>query len=107
MIIFDQVPFVLHSEPAAYIREVGSWEDAATTARKQYAAIMADLEAMIENQIMNDRLGTPDLAKIRHLVPSVGTFFTPLPLREAFYVQDAKRAISARRLVSPSFNDVR
>ncbi|KAK7205390.1 IMP-specific 5'-nucleotidase 1 [Myxozyma melibiosi] len=101
------VPFVLHSEPAAYIKEVGSWEDAANAARRQYAAILADVEDMIEDQIMNDTKGTPHMAKIRHLVPSVGTFFTHLPLEEAFYVQDAKRSISQRRLVSPSFNDVR
>ena len=41
------------------------------------------------------------------LVPSVGTFFTPLRLEEAFIYQDRERAISHRRLVAPSFNDIR
>ncbi|KKY18674.1 putative imp-specific 5nucleotidase [Phaeomoniella chlamydospora] len=41
------------------------------------------------------------------LVPSVGTFFTPLRLEEAFIYQDAQRAISSRRFVAPSFNDIR
>ncbi|KAK9446689.1 IMP-specific 5-nucleotidase [Limtongia smithiae] len=68
---------------------------------------MADIAELIDDQLAHDLNGTPELAKIRHLVPSVGTFFTSLPLEQAFFVQDAKRAISSRRLVSPSFNDVR
>lgn len=41
------------------------------------------------------------------LVPTVGTFFTPLLLEEAFKYQDSKRFISCRRFVPPSFNDIR
>ena len=41
------------------------------------------------------------------LVPSVGTFFTPLLLGEAFKYQDNQRRISSRRFVAPSFNDIR
>ena len=41
------------------------------------------------------------------LVPTVGTFFTPLFLRDAFLYQDERRYISSRRFVAPSFNDVR
>lgn len=40
-------------------------------------------------------------------MPTVGTFFTRLPLEAAFKFQDRKRYISSRRFVSPSFNDVR
>lgn len=40
-------------------------------------------------------------------MPSVGTFFTPLLLEDAFRYQDNKRFISRRRFVPPSFNDVR
>ncbi|KAK9469445.1 IMP-specific 5-nucleotidase [Lipomyces arxii] len=101
------VPFILHSEPAAYIQRVESWEDATTTTRQQYAAIMRDIEQLIADSIANDTNGTPYLAKLRHLVPSVGRFFTHLPMEQAFYIEDTKRAISCRRLVSPSFNDVR
>ena len=54
-----------------------------------------------------DAQGLPHLSRLRALVPSIGTFFTELPLERAFLVQDPKRAISARRLVSPSFNDIR
>ena len=41
------------------------------------------------------------------LVPSVGTFFTPLLLADAFVYQDKRRRISSRRFVPPSFNDIR
>lgn len=41
------------------------------------------------------------------LVPSIGSFFTPLYLEAAFIYQDQHRAISSRRFVAPSFNDVR
>jgi IMP and pyridine-specific 5'-nucleotidase len=41
------------------------------------------------------------------LVPSIGTFFTRLPLAEAFKYQDRHRFISSRRFVPPSFNDIR
>lgn len=41
------------------------------------------------------------------LVPSIGSFFTPLHLEAAFVYQDQHRAISSRRFVAPSFNDVR
>lgn len=41
------------------------------------------------------------------LVPTIGTFFTPLALEAAFRYQDSLRAISSRRFVPPSFNDIR
>jgi IMP and pyridine-specific 5'-nucleotidase len=46
-------------------------------------------------------------SKLKLLVSSIGTFFTPLPLAEAFKYQDARRHISSRRFVPPSFNDIR
>lgn len=54
-----------------------------------------------------DGQGLPAHARLKHLVPTIGHFFTRLPLERAFLVQDPRRAISARRLVSPSFNDIR
>jgi IMP and pyridine-specific 5'-nucleotidase len=41
------------------------------------------------------------------LVPSISSFFTPLALEDAFRHQDSVRAISSRRFVAPSFNDIR
>ena len=46
-------------------------------------------------------------SKLKLLVPSVGTFFTKLPLEQAFKEQDKRRYISSRRFVPPSFNDIR
>jgi IMP and pyridine-specific 5'-nucleotidase len=51
--------------------------------------------------------GTHDRSKLRLLVPTVGTFFTPLLLHDAFIYQDSRRFISWRRFVPPSFNDLR
>ena len=46
-------------------------------------------------------------SKLGMLVPTIGMFFTPLALEAAFLHQDALRAISSRRFVAPSFNDIR
>jgi IMP and pyridine-specific 5'-nucleotidase len=46
-------------------------------------------------------------SKLRKLVPTVGTFFTPLPLREAYLEYDDHYHISQRRFVPISFDDVR
>lgn len=48
-----------------------------------------------------------DHSKLKLLVPSIGNFFTRLPLADAFRYQDRKRKISSRRFVPPSFNDIR
>lgn len=53
------------------------------------------------------KAGTPEQSKLRLLVPTIGTFFTPVYLRDAFLYQDARRYISSRRFVAPSFNDIR
>ncbi|AET40200.1 IMP 5'-nucleotidase Ecym_5451 [Eremothecium cymbalariae DBVPG len=93
------VPFVLHSVTAA------------STAREKYKNVFIDIENLIEEKrkIDSDESLTHGLhiSRLDRLVPSIGRFFTPLPLAEAFLQQDEKRAISARTLVSPSFNDIR
>ena len=47
---------------------------------------------------------TPLQSKLKMLVPTIGIFFTRLPLRDAFLVTEPHRAISQRRFVAPSFN---
>lgn len=90
----------------------------ADEAARRYAEIMRDVEVMIDDHIavQNDLLLTTDTqqqhlalppSKLKLLVPTVGPFFTRLPLEAAFKFQDRKRYISSRRFVSPSFNDVR
>jgi IMP and pyridine-specific 5'-nucleotidase len=61
------------------------------------------MSVAVEHQ--ND--GTDGHSKLKLLVPSIGPFFTRLPLADAFRYQDRKRFISSRRFVPPSFNDVR
>ncbi|ANZ75221.1 BA75_02315T3 [Komagataella pastoris] len=52
-------------------------------------------------------MNTGRLSRLKQLVPNVGLFFTKLPLEKAFYIEDERRSISKRRLVAPSFNDIR
>ncbi|KAK6457518.1 IMP 5'-nucleotidase [Scheffersomyces xylosifermentans] len=121
------VPFVLHADIENY--DKGFTEHYSTLenyelylqtqesviaaeCRKRYSEIFADVEKLVEHTILIDDLNDshPDktsVSRLRKLVPSVGRFFTPLPLTEAFIVEDRRRCISKRRLVSPSFNDVR
>lgn len=64
---------------------------------------------MITDELLveHDRTNVPGKSKLKLLVPTVGTFFTKLPLADAFQYQDKHRFISRRRFVAPSFNDVR
>ena len=57
--------------------------------------------------VEHQKNGTDARSKLRLLVPSVGSFFTPLFLEDAFLFQDDVRKISSRRFVPPSFNDIR
>lgn len=122
------MPFVLHSQPHGIFQSSGaalSLERMAEEAARRYAEIMRDVEVMIDDHIAlqyqpdggpgGTGLGSgavaaalsPPPSKLKLLVPTVGTFFTRLPLEAAFKYQDSKRFISSRRFVSPSFNDVR
>ncbi len=102
------VPFVLHSQPTVTFDKHGSvLANMATTAHQRYAEIMHDVEELINDHIKHQTNGTPGRSKLKLLVPSVGDFFTPLLLEEAFAYQDDRRKISSRRFVPPSFNDIR
>lgn len=100
------VPFVLHAGSSNHFR-IGDDSRQSAEARRRYAEIFRDLEQLIADQIYYQSLNDADLGRLRQMVPSVGHFFTRLPLERAFYVQDEKRALSKRRMVAPSFNDVR
>lgn len=109
-------PFVLH----AISHDEEDTEDLTTTQRvkSQYAEILKDVEELIANKIEFDERnrvegdddlidGTVGRSRLNSLVPSIGTFFTKLPLEKAFLWEDSIKAISARRMIAPSFNDVR
>ncbi|KAI1925274.1 IMP 5'-nucleotidase [Ophidiomyces ophidiicola] len=73
----------------------------------RYVEIMRDVEHLVNDHIAHQASGTSSRSTLKMLIPSVGTFFTPLLLEEAFKYQDKKRFISSRRFVPPSFNDIR
>lgn len=79
----------------------------AKDAHKRYAEIMRDVEGLIIDHIRQEKSDSGIPSKLKLLVPSVGTFFTALPLQDAFVFQDLRRYISSRRFVAPSFNDIR
>ncbi|GMM54071.1 IMP 5'-nucleotidase [Maudiozyma humilis] len=109
-------PFVLHAVSP------GAEDDDLTTTQRvksKYADILKDIELLILNKIEFDlnheeligslpmeNAMTPK-SRLNMLVPSIGPFFTPLPLERAFLWEDSQRAISSRRMIAPSFNDVR
>lgn len=120
------VPFVLHADIENYDQDFGTYlkhqENTAEyqelyekqlekTCQARYLEVFHDVEKLIDNTIYLDNLvKDPDhiaRSRLRQLVPTVGKFFTKLPLKEAFLIEDQIRLISRRRLVSPSFNDVR
>lgn len=48
-----------------------------------------------------------DISRLKQYVPTIGNFFTPLPLSAAFKIYDEKYFISERNFVAPSFNEIR
>ena len=109
-------PFVLHAVSP------GEEEDDLTTTQRvksKYADILKDIEDLILNKIEFDKHNiamsgaylnecNPEAkSRLNMLVPSIGTFFTELPLERAFLWEDSQRAISSRRMIAPSFNDIR
>jgi len=99
------VPFVLYSQPTG-VFDAGVAE-MSEEAHRRYAEIMRDVETMLDDHIRLEQAIHPLPSKLKMLVPSIGSFFTRLPLEAAFKSQERKRYISSRRYVSPSFNDVR
>lgn len=79
----------------------------ARNAHKRYSEIMKDVEDLISDHIQQQTQDPRIPSKLKLLVPSIGRFFTPLPLQDAFTYQDERRYISSRRFVAPSFNDIR
>lgn len=119
------VPFVLHGDlqntgvctmadrAAAYEAELEArLAVVAKDCQHRYLEIFHDVESMIENHRYVEEINYSDsdsfvISRLQKLIPSIGSFFTPLPLARAFKLEDSRRSISNRRLVSPSFNDVR
>ncbi|CAH2351607.1 IMP-specific 5'-nucleotidase 1 [[Candida] railenensis] len=123
------VPFVLRADAENYDNQFDHYDDPesyenyaisqegqiALECQKGYLSVLRDIERLIEHTILIDnendkrQFGSSPIvdSRLRKLVPTVGRFHTYLPLCEAFLIEDSKRLISQRRLVSPSFNDIR
>jgi IMP and pyridine-specific 5'-nucleotidase len=102
------VPFVLLSQPTAIHEDDKSSVNAmASNAHTRYSEIMRDVEELIRDHIWHQKASPDSPSKLKLLVPSIGMFFTPLPMQAAFRFQDERRFISSRRFVAPSFNDIR
>ncbi|GMM51190.1 IMP 5'-nucleotidase [Starmerella bacillaris] len=95
-------PFVLHAGSANFFKS-GDDSKSSAEARRKYAEVFKDVELLVAQHIAEGNM----ISRLKQMVPQIGYFFTPLPLERAFYVQDERRAISKRRMVAPSFNDVR
>ncbi|KAJ2401917.1 IMP 5'-nucleotidase [Coemansia sp. RSA 2559] len=110
-------PFVLHLLPQATAPEAGAAPqasiatadpDAAAQANAaRFREIFGSIEALVNEHRHFEATGIPTHSRLAKMVPSIGSFFTHLPLAEAFTRIDLKNKISARKHVPPSFNDVR
>ena len=58
-------------------------------------------------ELVEEHRKSPTASRLRMFVPTVGVFHTKLPMRQAFELYDRKYAISSRRMVAPSFNEIR
>lgn len=54
-----------------------------------------------------DNGSASQVSRLKQIVPTVGTFHTPLPLRKAFEVYNTKYAITKRKHICISFNEIR
>ncbi|KAJ2709418.1 IMP 5'-nucleotidase, partial [Coemansia sp. D1744] len=94
-------PFVLHPHDE---------ESKATQEQEnanRYAGIFGSIEMLIDEHRELLQAGIPTHSRLAKLVPSIGTFFTRLPLEAAFRHINRTNRISARKHVPPSFNDIR
>lgn len=90
------VPFVLHSTS----------QGSSSKTHFDYLQIFKNIESLIDEKL-STQVTSNSKSRLERLVPTIGTFFTSLPVSEAFIIEDNKRAISQRLMVSPSFNDIR
>lgn len=103
-------PFVLNTRPG--LVEPGrltSKEDQPNNTMNRYLEIFGCIEDLINDHMLHTRNDLPELSRLSTLVPNIGAFFTSLPLKATFLALEKShvRSIAGRRLVPPSFNDVR
>ncbi|KAJ9069360.1 IMP 5'-nucleotidase [Entomophthora muscae] len=102
-------PFVLHSKPR-YDSSSGEYERSDVTFKAnedRFCEILLRVEDLIEEHRRKTSLGLREHSRLYNLVPSIGSFFTHLSLKDAFLECNSDKMISARRFVPPSFNEIR
>ncbi|KAJ1678605.1 IMP 5'-nucleotidase, partial [Spiromyces aspiralis] len=109
-------PFVLHTSPAPItdvdrkqaqiLSRVASQNTLATSPlsngdnvtdnAQRIAEILGDIEELINEHIEMTRIGLERFSRLHRLVPTLGNFYTPLPLREAFLSSGNRYGIAGR-----------
>jgi IMP and pyridine-specific 5'-nucleotidase len=71
------------------------------------ADTFSHFEMLIEEHIEMSKSQSNEPSRLKKLVPTVGTFHTALPLRKAFVAYNKKYALTKRRHITISFNELR
>jgi IMP and pyridine-specific 5'-nucleotidase len=66
---------------------------------ERYLEVLGCVEDLIVSHIRMVKSGTPSMSRLSQIVPSIGGFFTPLPLKSAFLEQDIKRGITGKSII--------
>ncbi len=64
-------------------------------------------DQMISGSSNSSNAAMPPPSRLKQLVPTVGTFHTHLPLRQAFEFYNAKHCLTKRKHIQISFNEIR
>ena len=67
----------------------------------------AHFETLIDEHRRLEEEGSSRPSRLKRLVPTVGTFHTPLPLRRAFELYNEKHRLTKRKHIQISFNELR
>jgi hypothetical protein len=67
----------------------------------------ADAAGVSLNPILQEYRQDPRRSKLKRIVPTVGSFFTPLRLVDAFHEYDAVFSLSRRKYIHPNFAELR
>eukprot|EP00158_Paraphelidium_tribonemae_P003224 Partr_v1_DN25973_c1_g1_i5_m68484 putative IMP-specific 5'-nucleotidase involved in IMP (inositol monophosphate) degradation (By similarity) len=98
-------PFILSSSGSAEQQNLDNKVISSNLDR--YLDVLKHLETLIEDHRHISAQGHSHRSRLLTIVPSIGQFFTPLPLVSAFKLVNARFMLTARRFVPPSFNDIR
>jgi IMP and pyridine-specific 5'-nucleotidase len=71
------------------------------------ADTFSHFEVLIEEHRRSELEGSQRPSRLKQLVPTVGTFHTRLPLRQAFEVYNEKHRLTKRKHIQISFNEIR